>query len=222
METAHTIDELIKFKMECKNRVYDVIYNSRGQKTVVGPAYVDEEQIIKLSIREKARIYIPGRPEPLQVIGEIATANLRIGASTFTIETALHRERNTPVVLGKEFGRKFIVSVNTEHKILTLKDDNGIPCAITYELYSETWLHKDFAFSFKIESNPKKDILHIYFLFHQFQIKTSNIYNAARSKDEKPLPSHETWRHSSHKIHEIAIMIVEKFKLRYDVREKPS
>ena len=55
----------------------------------------------------------------------------------FTIETALHRERNIPVVLGKEFGKQFIVGVNTEHKILTLKDDNGVPCATTYELYPE-------------------------------------------------------------------------------------
>jgi hypothetical protein len=138
VETAHTIDELIKFKMECKNRVYDVIYNSRGQKTVSGPGYVDEEQIIKLSNREKTRIYVPGKSQPLQVISEIATAVLKIGALTFTIETALHQERNTPVVLGREFGKKFIVSVNTEHKILTLKDDNGVPCAITYELFLES------------------------------------------------------------------------------------
>jgi len=137
VERADTIDELIKFKMECRNRIFDVIYNSRGQKTVVSPAHVDENQITKLSVREKARIYVPGKPQPLQVIGEIATAVFKIGESVFTMETALHRERNIPVVLGREFGRQFIVGVNSEHKILTLRDDNGMPCAITYELYLE-------------------------------------------------------------------------------------
>lgn len=135
VETPQTIEDLLKFKLECKGRMYEVIYDARCQRTVVGPSYVDENQIRKLAVRERVKIYLPGKAQPLLAIGEVAIAVFKLPTATFTIDVAVNRERNTTVVLGKDFGQQFIIGVNTEHRILTLKDDEGVPTAISFELY---------------------------------------------------------------------------------------
>lgn len=136
IETPFTIEDPLKFRLECKGRMYEAIYDARCQRTLVGPAYVDENKIRKLTVRERVKIYVPGKTEPLLAISEVADATFKLSTTTFTIEAAVHRERNTPIILGKDFGQHFIIGVNMEHKILTLKDDTAVPIAINFEPYT--------------------------------------------------------------------------------------